>query len=102
MRVRIPLLIVAAGCTAAPPSPPPQAVPDARAEAVAAFATVQRVLQHAGCQNCHVSGDAPLQFDAGLPHQMKVVRGPDGHGAPGLPCLRRDELTFWPAQQLLL
>ncbi|MCQ4165581.1 hypothetical protein [Tahibacter harae] len=54
--------------------------------AVAAFATVQQVFQHLRCQNCHIPGDAPLQFDAGLPHQMGVVRGPAGHGAPGLPC----------------
>lgn len=54
--------------------------------AVAAFATVQQVFQHPRCQNCHIPGDAPLQFDAGLPHPMGVVRGPTGHGAPGLPC----------------
>jgi len=55
-------------------------------QAVAAFATVQQVFQHPRCQNCHIPGDAPLQFDAGLPHAMAVARGPDGHGAPGLPC----------------
>ena len=57
-----------------------------RAAAIAAFSTVQQVLQHPRCQNCHIPGDAPLQFDAGLPHAMAVVRGPDGKGAPGLPC----------------
>ena len=57
-----------------------------RVQAVAAFTTVQQVLQHPRCQNCHIPGDAPLQFDAGLPHQMGVTRGPDGHGAVGLPC----------------
>ncbi len=57
-----------------------------RAQAVAAFATVQQVFQHPRCQNCHIPGDAPLQFDAGLAHAQGVVRGPDGHGAPGLPC----------------
>ena len=57
-----------------------------RAQAVAAFATVQRVLQHPRCQNCHIPGNAPLQFDAGLTHAMGVMRGPAGHGAPGLPC----------------
>lgn len=57
-----------------------------RNDALAAFATVKTVLQHPRCQNCHIPGDAPLQFDAGLPHQMGVVRGPDGKGAPGLPC----------------
>jgi len=58
----------------------------ARAQAVAAFATVQEVFQHPRCQNCHIPGDAPLQFDAGLPHAMAVTRGPTGTGAPGLPC----------------
>jgi len=57
-----------------------------RAEAVAAFAVVERVFQHPRCRNCHIPGDAPLQFDAGLPHQMLVVRGLDGKGAPGLAC----------------
>ena len=57
-----------------------------RTQAVAAFATVQRVLQHPRCQNCHIPGDAPLQFDAGLTHAMGVMRGPAGHGAPGLQC----------------
>jgi mono/diheme cytochrome c family protein len=60
--------------------------PAERQAAVDAFATVQKVFQHPRCQNCHIPGDAPLQFDAGLPHQMGVVRGPTGHGAPGLPC----------------
>ncbi len=57
-----------------------------RARALAAFSTVQQVLQHPRCQNCHIPGDAPLQFDAGLPHTMAVARGPAGRGAPGLPC----------------
>ena len=47
---------------------------------------MQQVFQHPRCQNCHIPGDAPLQFDAGLPHAMDVERGPDGKGAPGLPC----------------
>ena len=56
------------------------------AAAIAAFATVQKVFQHPRCQNCHIPGDAPLQFDAGFVHAQNVQRGPDGHGAPGLPC----------------
>ena len=90
MRVRILLLIpagvVALASCAPAPSTPPRTVPDPRAEAVAAFATVRKVLQDPRCQNCHIPGDAPLQFDAGLPHAMAVVRGSDGHGAAGLPC----------------
>jgi hypothetical protein len=57
-----------------------------RSQAVAAFTTVQQVFQHPRCQNCHIPGDAPLQFDVGIPHGMAVARGPAGHGAPGLPC----------------
>jgi hypothetical protein len=64
----------------------PRPSPEERAQAVTAFATVQKVLQHPRCQNCHIPGDAPLQFDAGRTHMMDVKRGPEGHGAPGLPC----------------
>ena len=64
----------------------PRVTPEERAQAVTAFATVQKVLQHPRCQNCHIPGDAPLQFDAGRTHMMDVKRGPEGHGAPGLPC----------------
>lgn len=64
----------------------PRPSPEERARGLAAFATVQQVFQHPRCQNCHIPGDAPLQFDAGATHSMGVVRGPDGHGAPGLPC----------------
>lgn len=56
------------------------------AEAVAAFATVHEVFQHPRCRNCHIPGDSPLQRDAGLVHAQGVVRGPEGHGAAGLPC----------------
>ncbi|WP_200957165.1 hypothetical protein [Lysobacter sp. Root690] len=60
--------------------------PEQRDKGIAAFATVQKVFQHPRCQNCHIPGDQPLQFDAGIPHAMGVVRGPDGKGAAGLPC----------------
>jgi hypothetical protein len=59
---------------------------DKRAAALAAFPTVQKVLQHPRCQNCHIPGDAPLQFDAGLVHAQNVKRGPEGKGVPGLSC----------------
>lgn len=55
-------------------------------EAVAAFATIHEVFQHPRCRNCHIPGDAPLQHDAGIAHAQGVLRGPDGHGAAGLPC----------------
>ncbi len=96
MRAQTLLLLLIAAC-AAPATTPPQAVPNPRAEAVAAFATVQKVLQHPRCQNCHIPGEAPLQFDAGLPHMMAVVRGPDGMGVPGLPCSTCHDVTNPPA-----
>lgn len=60
--------------------------PERQAQGLEAFGTIERVFQHPRCSNCHIPGDAPLQFDAQTPHAMNVVRGPDGHGAPGLPC----------------
>ena len=65
-------------------APPESAVSEK--DGLAAFETVRAVLQHPRCQNCHIPGDAPLQFDAGLPHAMNVLRGKDGKGAPGLAC----------------
>jgi hypothetical protein len=50
------------------------------------FAVVQKVLQHPRCQNCHIPGDAPLQFDEGRVHGQNVKRGSEGLGAPGLSC----------------
>lgn len=64
----------------------PRPTPEQRAEAVKAFATVQEVFQHPRCRNCHIPGDSPLQYDAGLPHAMGVLRGPEGHGSKGLAC----------------
>jgi hypothetical protein len=55
-------------------------------EAREAFGVVQQVLQHPRCQNCHIPGEAPLQFDDGRVHGQNVLRGPTGQGAPGLAC----------------
>ena len=63
---------------------PPATV--SKEQGLAAFETVKTVLQHPRCQNCHIPGDAPLQFDGGRTHTMNVLRGPDGHGSPGLTC----------------
>jgi hypothetical protein len=68
------------------PSAPAANASVSKEQGIAAFETVKAVLQHPRCQNCHIPGDAPLQFDQGLPHTMSVVRGPDGGGAPGLTC----------------
>lgn len=70
-----------AGSVAAAPAPASK-----QAAALAAFDTVQTVLQHPRCQNCHIPGDAPLVFDAGVAHPQNVMRGANGLGAPGLPC----------------
>jgi hypothetical protein len=67
------------------------AATDSGAEASAArgleaFKTVQAVLQHPRCMNCHPVGDRPLQFDDSRPHGQLVARGTDGKGVPGLHC----------------
>jgi hypothetical protein len=54
--------------------------------ALQAFGVVQKVLQHPRCQNCHIPGDAPLQFDDGRVHGQSVKRGSNGMGAAGLHC----------------
>ncbi|MDI9238473.1 hypothetical protein QLQ15_06045 [Lysobacter sp. LF1] len=64
----------------------PRVDPQKQAQALQAFATVEKVFQHPRCSNCHIPGDAPLQFDTQQPHMMGVVRGPKGEGAVGLPC----------------
>ncbi len=78
-RVLLPLVVTLPLAACAPSA-------EERAQAIAAFTTVQQVFQHPRCQNCHIPGDAPLQFDSGVVHAQGIVRGPAGHGAPGLPC----------------
>jgi len=79
MRARTVLpLLVALSLAACGPRPSTEQ----RAQALAAFATVQQVFQHPRCQNCHIPGDAPLQFDAGVRHAMGVMRGPRATGRP--------------------
>lgn len=57
-----------------------------RARAVALFQEAGKVIQHPRCVNCHPAGERPTQSDLMRPHQPLVVRGADGHGAPGMPC----------------
>ena len=57
-----------------------------RARSIALFEGMSKVLRHPRCMNCHPASDRPTQTDAMRPHQPLVVRGIDGHGAPGLPC----------------
>ena len=54
--------------------------------ALRAFEVVRSVLQHPRCQNCHIPGDAPLQYDRSLTHAQSVMRGPDGRGAAAMRC----------------
>ena len=86
-RLAIPAaMIVTAICWVAPPSTSAQ-TRVSKEDGIAAFETVKTVLQHPRCQNCHIPGDAPLQFDQGVPHAMNVMRGSGGNGSPGLLCV---------------
>ncbi|HGM6908892.1 TPA: hypothetical protein ACKQDN_001837 [Serratia marcescens] len=60
--------------------------PTDKKQGIEAFSIVEQVFQHPRCSNCHIPGDAPLQFDTQTPHMMNVVRGPKGTGSPALPC----------------
>ena len=57
-----------------------------RDRSVALFGEIGTVLQHPRCMNCHPASERPRQADARRLHQPLVVRGKDGHGAPGLEC----------------
>jgi hypothetical protein len=57
-----------------------------RDRSVALFTEIGKVLQHPRCMNCHPATERPRQSDARRLHQPVVVRGKDGHGAPGLAC----------------
>jgi hypothetical protein len=61
-------------------------IADRQARSVALFEEVGKVLQHPRCVNCHPATERPRQTDAMTLHQPLVVRGKDGHGAPGLEC----------------
>src|SRR5712691_7265734 len=61
-------------------------IADPRARSIALFAEAGRVLQHPRCVNCHPVGERPFQTERMRPHQPLVVRGKDGHGAPGMAC----------------
>lgn len=50
------------------------------------FEPIRSVLQSPRCQNCHIPGDSPLQFDIGKVHAQNVKRGTDGKGMPGMMC----------------
>jgi hypothetical protein len=56
------------------------------ADATRLFEPIRQVLQDPRCQNCHIVGDAPLQYDAGTVHAQRVKRGADGKGVAALQC----------------
>jgi hypothetical protein len=62
-------------------------IADTQARSVALFEEAGKVLQHPRCVNCHPVGDRPRQTDRMQLHQPLVVRGKDGHGAPGMACV---------------
>ena len=51
-----------------------------------AFLQVYKVFTSPRCQNCHPSGDSPLQGDGSHPHLQNVKRGKDGRGVYGMRC----------------
>lgn len=57
-----------------------------RDRSVALFSEMAKVLQHPRCMNCHPATERPRQGDARRLHEPLVVRGKDGHGAPGMNC----------------
>lgn len=57
-----------------------------RDRSVALFMEMGKVLQHPRCMNCHPATERPRQGDVRRLHEPMVVRGKDGHGAPGLQC----------------
>jgi hypothetical protein len=57
-----------------------------RPEGLAAWEQVRSVLVHPRCINCHTAVEYPQQGDVRRRHFANVVRGPDGHGVPGLQC----------------
>jgi hypothetical protein len=64
---------------------PARRTPDA-ASSRAAFLQIYKVFTSPRCQNCHPSGDSPLQGDNSHPHLQNVKRGKDGHGVYGMRC----------------
>lgn len=62
------------------------AIRDPKARSIALFTEAGKVIQSPRCLNCHPRTDRPTQTNAMRPHIPWVVRGVDGHGAPGMPC----------------
>jgi hypothetical protein len=63
-----------------------EGIADTQARSIVLFEEAGKVLQHPRCMNCHPAGERPRQTDQRHLHQPLVVRGKDGHGAPGMTC----------------
>lgn len=63
-----------------------QRIKDQRAESLAYFEQMTKVLQHPRCLNCHPAGDHPSQGMDMHQHLMNVQRGAHDHGAAGMKC----------------
>jgi len=74
-----------ANLRAAPRAWNPPAKPDA-ASSREAFLQVYKVFTSPRCQNCHPSGESPLQGDDSHQHLQNVKRGKDGRGTYGMRC----------------
>jgi len=61
-------------------------IKDPLARAIALFEEAGKVITSPRCLNCHPASDTPTQTDTMRPHQPRVARGPDGHGAAGIRC----------------
>jgi hypothetical protein len=61
-------------------------IADPRSRSIALFEEAGKVLQSPRCVNCHPATDRPRQTDERRLHIPLVVRGADGHGAPGMRC----------------
>jgi len=78
----------------APQVPPPalqapadfDAIKDSKQRSIALFEEASKVITHPRCLNCHPKDERPTQDNNLQPHQPWVVRGGDGHGAPGMRC----------------
>ena len=74
-------------------------IAERRARSIALFEEAGKVLKHPRCVNCHPASDRPRQTDRMRPHEPLVVRGADGHGAPGMACNAcHGDANFDPAQ----
>ena len=73
-------------------------IADPRSRSIALFEEAGKVLQSPRCVNCHPATDRPRQTDERRLHIPLVVRGADGHGAPGMRCTTRHHVdNFEPA-----